>query len=162
LNSGTHDPPKDLIERFEHFSALYYEPMSEPSHSVAAILLTGGASRRMGQDKSQLIMEGSTLAIRASSLLQRVVETAVEVGPGVSGLPSTREQPPGGGPLVAIAAGCRALRENGHAGSALVIHSVRRLTPRLLALRRTSASRPVGAAVRRSKDQRARGEGPWT
>jgi molybdopterin-guanine dinucleotide biosynthesis protein A len=75
----------------------------------------------MGQDKSQLIIEGSTLAIRASSLLQRVVTTAIEVGPGVSGLPSTREQPPGGGPLVAIAAGCRALRESGHTGSALVI-----------------------------------------
>jgi molybdopterin-guanine dinucleotide biosynthesis protein A len=75
----------------------------------------------MGQDKSQLIVDGSTLAVRTAALLQLVVETAIEVGPGVSGLPSTREQPAGEGPLAAIAAGCRALRERGHTGSALVV-----------------------------------------
>lgn len=75
----------------------------------------------MGQDKSQLIVDGSTLAVRTASLLRLVVETAIEVGPGVSGLSATREQPTGEGPLVAIAEGCRALRERGHTGSALVI-----------------------------------------
>lgn len=75
----------------------------------------------MGQDKSQLIVDGSTLAVRTAALLQLVVEVAIEVGPGVSGLPATREQPPGEGPLVAIAEGCRALRERGHSASALVI-----------------------------------------
>jgi molybdopterin-guanine dinucleotide biosynthesis protein A len=75
----------------------------------------------MGHDKSQLIVDGATLAVRTASLLQLVVETAIEVGAGVSGLPSTREQPAGEGPLVAIAEGRRALRETGHAGSALVI-----------------------------------------
>jgi molybdopterin-guanine dinucleotide biosynthesis protein A len=75
----------------------------------------------MGQDKSQLIVDGSTLAVRTASLLQLVVQTAIEVGSGVSGLLSTREQPMGEGPLVAIAEGCRVLRERGHTGSSLVI-----------------------------------------
>jgi len=75
----------------------------------------------MGRDKSQLTVDGSTLADRTASLLQLVVETAVEVGPGVTGLTSTREEPIGEGPLVAIAEGCRALRSRGHTGSALVV-----------------------------------------
>lgn len=100
---------------------LYDESMPELSPTVAAILLTGGKSRRMGQDKSQLMVEGSTLAVRTASLLRLVVETAVEVGPGVSGLPTTLEEPPGGGPLAALTAGCRALRDHGHAGGALAV-----------------------------------------
>jgi molybdopterin-guanine dinucleotide biosynthesis protein A len=95
--------------------------MSEQAPTVAAILLTGGKSRRFGQDKSQLIVEGSTLAVRTATLLHLVVKVAVEVGPGVSGLPATVEEPPGGGPLAALAAGWRALRDLGHTGSALAI-----------------------------------------
>jgi molybdopterin-guanine dinucleotide biosynthesis protein A len=75
----------------------------------------------MGQDKSQLIFDGSTLAVRTAELLLLVAETAIEVGPGVSGLPATLEEPRGEGPLVAVAAGCRALRDRGHLGAALVI-----------------------------------------
>jgi molybdopterin-guanine dinucleotide biosynthesis protein A len=62
-----------------------------------------------------------TLAVRTGRLLSLVAETAVEVGPGVSGLPAILEQPRGEGPLVAIAAGCKALRGQGHTGGALVI-----------------------------------------
>jgi molybdopterin-guanine dinucleotide biosynthesis protein A len=75
----------------------------------------------MGRDKSQLIVDGVPLGVRSATLLLHVVETAIEVGPGVSGLPATLEAPAGGGPLAAIAAGCRALRERGHTGGALVI-----------------------------------------
>jgi molybdopterin-guanine dinucleotide biosynthesis protein A len=75
----------------------------------------------MGQDKSQLIINGSTVAVRTAELLLLVAETTVEVGPGVSGLPATLEEPRGEGPLVAIAAGRRALLERGHLGAALVI-----------------------------------------
>lgn len=95
--------------------------MSTPSHGVGAIFLTGGASRRMGSDKASITIDGVTLAVRTANLLLRVVEVAVEVGPGVSGLPPTLETPRGGGPLVAIAAGHRALRQRGHEGAALVI-----------------------------------------
>jgi molybdopterin-guanine dinucleotide biosynthesis protein A len=95
--------------------------MLTPSHEVAAILLNGGSSRRMGRDKSQLIVDGSTLAVRTALLLLSVVETAIEVGPGVSGLVATLEDTPGEGPLAGVIAGCRALRQMGHEGGALVV-----------------------------------------
>ncbi|MGH3731793.1 MAG: molybdenum cofactor guanylyltransferase [Acidimicrobiales bacterium] len=95
--------------------------MSRSFHPVAAILLTGGSSRRMGRDKSQLIINGSTMAVRTAELLLSVVETVVEVGPGVSGLPVTRENPAGEGPLAAVAAGNRKLQELNHGGSVLVV-----------------------------------------
>ena len=88
---------------------------------VAAILLTGGASRRMGHDKPQLVIEGTTLARRTGALLRLVTEAAVEVGPGHSGLVATLEEPAGNGPLAAIAAGRRRLREMGSVGAALVV-----------------------------------------
>jgi molybdopterin-guanine dinucleotide biosynthesis protein A len=100
---------------------LYDGPVLTPFQSVTAILLGGEASKRMGQDKSRIVIDGLTLAVRTGRLLSLVVETVVEVGPGVSGLPAILEQPRGEGPLVAIAAGCRALRDQGHNGAALVI-----------------------------------------
>lgn len=100
---------------------LYDEFMPTPSRSVAAILLTGGASKRMGRDKSQIIVDGSTLAVRSADLLLHVAQTVIEVGPGVSGLPSILEQPRGGGPLVAVAAGHEALKGQGRFDAALVI-----------------------------------------
>jgi molybdopterin-guanine dinucleotide biosynthesis protein A len=75
----------------------------------------------MGRDKSQLIVQGLTLAVRTGELLALVAETAIEVGPGVSGLPSILEPQRGEGPLVAVAAGCAALRELGHTGAALIV-----------------------------------------
>lgn len=75
----------------------------------------------MGYDKSLLVVDGITIAERSADLLARVVTTVIEVGPGHSGLAATREDPPGDGPLAAVAAGRRWLRANGHAGSALVV-----------------------------------------
>ncbi|MDE2281553.1 MAG: NTP transferase domain-containing protein [Actinomycetales bacterium] len=95
--------------------------MSGPPRHGAALLLTGGSSRRIGRDKSQLIVEGTTLARRTASLLERVVATAIEVGPGTSGLASVLESPRGAGPLVAIAAGYAALCDNGDVENALVV-----------------------------------------
>ena len=90
---------------------------------VAALLLAGGASRRMGRDKTRLVREGRTLAQRTASLLTSLGVTAIEVGPGASGLDAVREEPPGEGPLAAIVEGRRALRRRGHAGPALVVAS---------------------------------------
>ncbi len=95
--------------------------MPSPSSTVAAILLSGGASQRMGTDKTQLVVDGSTLAARTGALLARVATIAIEVGPGASGLRSLLETPRGEGPLVAVAAGCRALDGLGHAGATLVV-----------------------------------------
>ena len=88
---------------------------------VAALLLCGGASRRMGRDKTRLVHEGRTLAQRTASILASLSVTAIEVGPGGSGLDAVREEPPGEGPLAAIVAGRRALRRRGHEGPALVV-----------------------------------------
>lgn len=75
----------------------------------------------MGRDKSQLPLGDTTFARRLARELLDVVTTAVEVGPGVTDLPSTRELDPGSGPLAAIAAGVDALRSRGHRGAALVV-----------------------------------------
>ncbi len=88
---------------------------------VAGLLLTGGASRRMGADKAAIVLGGETLAARGARVLSAVAEPALEVGPGRSGLEAVREEPPGQGPLAAIAAGWLALRGRGHSGAVLVL-----------------------------------------
>jgi molybdopterin-guanine dinucleotide biosynthesis protein A len=74
----------------------------------------------MGFDKTQLVVAGSTMAVRTANLLRRVVASAVEVGPGLSGLSSLREEPAGAGPLAAVVAGWDTLRDGGY-GAALVV-----------------------------------------
>jgi molybdenum cofactor guanylyltransferase len=81
--------------------------------SCPGVLLTGGTSRRLGVDKSTLVFEGETFAARAARVLRAVCNPVVEVGPGVSGLPSVREDPPGTGPLAALIAGAAALDSRG-------------------------------------------------
>jgi molybdenum cofactor guanylyltransferase len=76
---------------------------------MAGVLLTGGASRRMGTDKARLVVNGETLAARSARVLASVCDPVVEVGPGVSGLPAVQEEPAGAGPLVALLAGVGAL-----------------------------------------------------
>ena len=88
---------------------------------VAGILLTGGTSRRMGFDKASIPIGGVPCAERVAKVLRAVVAHAVEVGPGTSGLPAVREEPPGGGPLVAVCAGARVLEESGSSRPALVV-----------------------------------------
>jgi molybdopterin-guanine dinucleotide biosynthesis protein A len=112
---------------------------------AAALLLTGGASRRMGQAKATLMVASAgpepsgararqSLAGRTADLLLGVAAPVVEVGPGYSALPAVREDPPGTGPLVAVAAGHQALRALGWTGPALVVATdLPRLTAGLLA-----------------------------
>jgi molybdenum cofactor guanylyltransferase len=78
---------------------------------AAGLLLTGGASRRMGRDKATLTLTpaGESLAGRTARLLAAVTSPAFEVGPGHSQLPAIAEGQPGAGPLAAVAAGRRAL-----------------------------------------------------
>ena len=77
---------------------------------MAGVLLTGGASRRMGTDKARLVVNGETLAARAARVLVgRVRSGRSRSGPSVSGLPAVQEDPPGAGPLVALLAGVGAL-----------------------------------------------------
>jgi molybdopterin-guanine dinucleotide biosynthesis protein A len=91
------------------------------SSVIAGLLLTGGASRRMGEDKALIEVDGRRLVDRAAALLSAVADPVVEVGPGWSGLPAVREDPPGSGPLAALGAGAAALRAAGHDGPVLVL-----------------------------------------
>jgi molybdopterin-guanine dinucleotide biosynthesis protein A len=77
--------------------------------AVGGVLLTGGRSERLGTDKATLVLDGDTLAVRAARRLSAACDVAVEVGLGVSGLPSIRESPPYAGPLAALVAGAGAL-----------------------------------------------------
>ena len=94
------------------------------------MLLTGGASRRMGRDKATITIPGAplpagagpvTLADRTARLLGAVAEPVVEVGPGRSFLRAVSEDPPGAGPLAAVAAGATALAAAGWTGPVLVV-----------------------------------------
>lgn len=77
--------------------------------AVAGILLTGGASSRIGVDKALIEVGGRRLVDLAAEKLQAATAEAVEVGPGYSALRSVREEPPGSGPLAGFAAGAAAL-----------------------------------------------------
>lgn len=103
---------------------------------VAGLLLTGGASRRMGTDKAALVVDGRPLAVRLADLLGAACGGPVlEVGPGRSGLPWLIEDPAGAGPLVAVAAGAAALRARGWHGAVLVLAcDLPLLTPQALGL----------------------------
>lgn len=89
--------------------------------AVAGLLLAGGAGRRMGVEKATLVLDGATLAERAAAALEAVCRPVLEVGPGHSRLDVVREDPPGTGPLAAVAAGGRALRARGHRGPTIVL-----------------------------------------
>jgi molybdopterin-guanine dinucleotide biosynthesis protein A len=103
---------------------------------AAGLLLTGGASRRLGQDKAALVLAGTTepLARHTARLLVSVAGPALEVGPGYSGLPAVAEDPPGRGPLAAVAAGTGRLRALGWTGPTIVVATdLPRLNPGFLA-----------------------------
>lgn len=75
----------------------------------AGLLLTGGRSRRLGQDKAavRLRLGGATLAEQAADVLGSVTAPTLEVGPGWTKLPVVTEGHKPQGPLVALAAGAR-------------------------------------------------------
>jgi molybdopterin-guanine dinucleotide biosynthesis protein A len=67
----------------------------------------------MGTDKAAIVVNGESLGERAARVLARVGDPVVEVGRGVTGLPSVREEPQGSGPLAAVLAGVDALQCSG-------------------------------------------------
>jgi molybdopterin-guanine dinucleotide biosynthesis protein A len=89
---------------------------------VAALLLTGGASRRMGTDKASIQGDdGRSLSVRTGDLLVAVAALAIEVGPGHSTLRAVPDDRPGAGPLAAVATGVGALERAGWYGPAIVV-----------------------------------------
>jgi molybdopterin-guanine dinucleotide biosynthesis protein A len=87
----------------------------------AALLLTGGASRRMGRNKAELVVDGDRLADRTAALLLQVAAPVIEVGPGFTSLPRTMEDPPGSGPLAALVAGAGTLAARGVSGRPVLV-----------------------------------------
>ena len=83
-----------------------------PDESYAAIVLAGGAGRRLGGvDKAAIDIDGRTLLDRALAAMAQA-DRIVVVGPArplPDGVVATQEQPPGGGPVAAVAAGLVAL-----------------------------------------------------
>ncbi len=113
--------------------------------SCAGVVLTGGASTRMGQDKATMVLDGAsaTLARRTARLLLQHTSPCVELGPGASGLPEVRDS--GGGPLLALAGAARlweSLPADGHV--VVVATDLPRLTGGLLAW---LASHPAAGPV---------------
>lgn len=89
---------------------------------AGGVLLTGGASRRMGFDKALLEVGGRANAARLAAVLSEAVSgPLIEVGPGVSGLVPVRESPPGAGPLAALVAGADGLARAGWQGPVIVV-----------------------------------------
>lgn len=100
----------------------YFRAVQSPvMMSCGGVLLSGGASRRMGFDKACLRVGGVPNAQRLGGVLARVAQPLVEVGPGFSGLRAVTEEPPGSGPLVALCAGVQALVAIGSTGPVLVV-----------------------------------------
>ncbi|WP_082974225.1 molybdenum cofactor guanylyltransferase [Mycobacterium sp. E740] len=85
---------------------------------LAAVILAGGASRRMGRDKATLPYEGSTLVERMVDILKpRCAPIFVIAAPGQA-LPTLdaevlRDEVRGVGPLLATGRGLRAAAEAG-------------------------------------------------
>jgi molybdenum cofactor guanylyltransferase len=115
---------------------------------LGGVLLTGGSSRRLGVDKATLVLDGETLAVRAERMLRAHCDLLVEVGPGHTGLQSTRESPAGGGPLAAFAAGVVALvaRAGALTGVVLVACDLPAAAPALAAVA-TAPPAPLVVAV---------------
>jgi molybdopterin-guanine dinucleotide biosynthesis protein A len=78
------------------------------------MILTGGASSRMGADKAALDWGGLRAVDRAAALARAAgAEVVLTVGARSYGLPLVAEAPAGAGPAVAVAAGCAALAAQG-------------------------------------------------
>lgn len=73
--------------------------------TMAAIVLTGGLSTRLGQDKATAVVAGHRMIDRILAQLEGLPVVVVGPDPGIGGVTVTREDPPGGGPVAAIAAG---------------------------------------------------------
>ncbi len=82
--------------------------------NVAAVLLTGGASSRMGTDKATLVVDGEAMAHRAARVLRAVCDPVIEVGAGRTNLRCVHETPQGEGPLAGFLAGAAALGVDTH------------------------------------------------
>ncbi|KQY28930.1 molybdopterin-guanine dinucleotide biosynthesis protein A [Caulobacter sp. Root487D2Y] len=78
-----------------------------------AIILTGGASRRMGADKAVLEWDGRRAVDRVAALATAVGAVRVLTAGRDHGLEHVDDPAPGGGPVGGVLAGARALAAHG-------------------------------------------------
>lgn len=81
--------------------------------AIAGAVLAGGQSRRLGQDKALLMLDGSTLLERALAILRSVAREVLVIGPPeraalAGGARVVPDAFPGAGPLGAIATALQA------------------------------------------------------
>lgn len=78
-----------------------------PAEPLDAVVLAGGRSRRLGQDKASLVLDGGRMVDRAvAAALGSGVRVCVVAGPATlrPEVPVVQEQPPFGGPVAGLAA----------------------------------------------------------
>jgi len=81
---------------------------------LGAMILSGGGSRRMGEDKGGLEWLGRRAVDRVAALAGQLgAETVITVGTTDYGLAHIADEPPLGGPVGGVLAGARALGEAG-------------------------------------------------
>ncbi|HET8988202.1 MAG TPA: molybdenum cofactor guanylyltransferase [Humibacillus sp.] len=89
-----------------------------PPYAVSVLVLTGGASRRMGSHKPSLEVGGSSMVARVLAAVRpRPVLVVGRPDDVPDGIPVLVESPSGGGPVAAIAAGLARLTEAADATS---------------------------------------------
>ena len=89
--------------------------MTEPRPTLG-VVLAGGQSRRMGQDKAQLMLDGRSLLQRAVDLLQSIGVTDIVVSGERHGYRWVADSTPGGGPLAGL---CSVMQR--HQGERLLV-----------------------------------------
>jgi molybdopterin-guanine dinucleotide biosynthesis protein A len=95
--------------------------IDSPARPLGAMILSGGASNRMGDDKGQLDWLGRRAIDRVADLARGVgAACIVTVGPRDYGLPQVIDDPPLGGPVGGVLTGAAFLRGAG-CGRALVL-----------------------------------------
>lgn len=88
--------------------------MTDTPAQLGAIILTGGASSRMGEDKALLDWAGVRAIDRVAQLARALgAEPVVTAGQGDYGLPNVADDQPLGGPVGGVLAGARALAAAG-------------------------------------------------
>lgn len=98
------------------------------------LLLTGGTSRRMGEDKARSAVGGVPMGALAGRALMAAASPVLCVGPD-PGLGLETVEDDGRGPLAALAAGIRRLAGTGFGGPVLLVAcDMPFLTPDLLTL----------------------------
>jgi len=102
--------------------------------ALGVVILTGGASSRMGADKAALLWGGRRAVDRLADLARELGAAAVVTsGARDYGLPNAAEDPPGGGPVAGVVAGVAALRTGGCERALVLAVDAPTITPEDLA-----------------------------